>query len=432
MVKDELNQRSIEITDEQLDIMRRIRTGKFVNKQMAETNYHIPLDKSEFIHPMDNTLPPKRRFMPSKWERMKVNRILHAIEMGWIKLDQDTEEKKEEQVFDLWGDEFDEPLYKNLPPALILSKTKRPNNRESYNPEEKYLMTKEQEKEWREAHTEDREIEYIPKKFDALRKVEAYENMLRERFERCLDLYLAPRVKKRKVHMNPDDLLPDLPPPSSLKPFPSFANIYYRGHESRVRTLKVNHAGTHLVSGDEKGVLIMFDVKTSRILKKWTFEDSVYSIDWNQAGLLAVGEGNRLHIINPLIGSDESITNLDFSIEEAKSSYNTESGHVVDWKFTDRDSDEYLVEGMRISMSFKTDVSQVIFHKKGDFLATLTPKADNKDQVFIHSLKKGKSQRPFMKSKSDIQKVLFHHLKPIIFIATKQTVWVFNLQTQVN
>lgn len=411
--------------------MRRIRTGKFVNKAMSETHYEVPLDKSEFIHPMDNTIPPKRRFMPSKWERMKINKILHAIEMGWLKLDQEEELPQDDVIFDLWGDEFNEPLYQNLPPALILPKTKRPNNRESYNPEDKYLLTKEQEKEWKESHTEDREIEYIPRKFDVLRKIEVYENTLRERFERCLDLYLAPRIKKRKVHMNPDDLLPELPPPSSLKPFPSFANIYYKGHESRIRTIKVNLAGTHLVSGDEKGFVFMFDVRTSRIIKKWKFGDSVYGLDWSVGGFLAVGEGNRLHVINPLIASETAISEMDFSIEESKTSYNSEAGHIVKWDFHDRDSDDYLVDGKRISMTFATDISQVTFHKKGDFLATLTPRADNKDQVLIHSLKKGKSQRPFMKSKSDIQRILFHHLKPILFIATKQTVWVFNLQTQV-
>ena len=431
-IRDELNQKNIEITDEQLEIMKNISRGKFVNKQISETHYEITLDKSEFIHPMDNTIPPKRRFMPSKWERMRINRVLHAIEMGWIKLDKEEEEVKEEVMYDIWADDFNEPLYKNLPPPLILPKTRRPTNRESYNPDEKYLMTKEQEKEWRESHTEDREIEYIPRKFDALRKVEVYENTLRERFERCLDLYLAPRIKKRKVHMNPDDLLPELPPPSTLKPFPSFANIYYRGHESRVRCIKVNQEGTHLISGDEKGFLLMFDIKTSRILKKWKFEDSVYSIDWSVNGLIAVGEGSRLHIINPLIGTEEFLTNMDYFLDEASNNYAAETGHVVEWQFIEKTSDHYIVEGRRMLLALKTDVAQVVFHKKGDYLATVTPRADNKDQVYIHSLKKGKSQRPFMKAKGDIQKVLFHHLKPLIFIATKQTIWVFNLQTQVK
>lgn len=430
-MKDELNQKNIEITDEQLDLMRRIRTGQYVNKAMGETSYDIPLDKKDFIHPMDSTLPPKRRFMPSKWERMKVNKILHAINMGWIKLDEEPEEKNPDEIyFDLWGDDYNATLYKNMPPPLVLPKTKRPTTRESYNPEPKMLMTKEQEEEWKKSHAEDREIEFIPKKYDCLRKVEAYENLLRERFERCLDLYLAPRVKKRKVHMNPDDLLPDLPPPSSLKPFPSFANIYYRGHEARVRNIKVNSAGTHLVSGDEKGNVFMFDVRTSRILKKWKFEDTIYSLDWSAAGFIAIGEGPRLHMINPLIGTEQIITEMDFSIDEAKTGHNAEIDPVVKWVFYEKDSDDYLVQGLRFSMTFTNDISQVIFHRKGDFVATLTPRAANKDQVLIHSIRKGKSQRPFTKSKADIQRVLFHHLKPLLFIATKTTVWVFNLQTQ--
>lgn len=430
-VKDELNQKNITITDEQLDMIRRIRTGRYVNKKMEETAYEIPLDKSEFIHPMDNTLPPKRRFMPSKWERLKVNKILHAIQMGWIKLEE-SEEEQEDEMFDLWGDDFTQKLYKNLPPPLILPKTKRPTSKESYNPVEKDLMTKEQEQEWKESHPEDREIEFIPRKYDCLRKVEAYENMLKERFERCLDLYLAPRVKKRKVHMNPDDLLPELPPASSLKPFPSFANIYYRGHECRVRAIKVNLAGTHLLSGDEQGHLLMFDVKTSRILKRWKFEDRITSLDWSARGFVAVGEGNRLHILNPLIDKEEQIEELDFAIEEAKTAHSAETDLVINWNFVDKDSDEYLVEGRRFSVQFETDVSQIVFHKKGDYLATLTPRAANKDQVLIHSLRKGRSQRAFTKAKSDIQRILFHHTKPIMFIATKQTVWVFNLQTQVD
>lgn len=364
---------------------------------------------------------------------MKINKIMHAIEMGWIKIDEPEQiESIKDQIYDLWGEEFDVGLYKNLPPPLILPKTKRPTSRESYNPLPKYLLTAEQEKEWKESHPEDRDFEFLPKKFDNLRKVEAYENMLRERFERCLDLYLAPRVKKRKVHMNPDDLLPELPPPSSLKPFPSFANIYYRGHDSRVRSIRCNATGTHLVSGDEKGNMFMFDVSTSRILKKWKFDEGICSIDWGSSGFIAVGEGKSLHIINPRIGKDEVNHEMDFGVDEAKTSHKAEAEHVVNWEFHEKDSDKYLVEGLRISMNFATDVSQVIFHKNGDFVATLTPRAANKDQCLIHSLKKGKTQRPFLKAKADIQKVLFHNLKPIIFIATKQTIWVFNLQTQVS
>jgi ribosome biogenesis protein ERB1 len=369
--------------------------------------------------------------MPSKWERMKVNKILHAIEMGWMKVDEEEPEEPEENLYDIWGEDFKDNLFKNLPPPLILPKTKRPGNQESYNPDKKYLLSAEQENEWKTAHPEDRELEYVPKKYDCLRKVECYDNSLKERFDRCLDLYLAPRVKKRKVHMNPDDLIPELPPASSLKPFPSFANVYFKGHESRVRTIKCSPNGNYLISGDEAGHCLLFDVKTSRILKRWKFTDTVFSIDWGVNELIAIGEGPRLHLINPNFGTEAKLAEVDYIVDEAKTLHGMDNDLVLPWEFYDRNSSEYLDEGKRFTITFTNNISQVMFHKKGEFIATLTPKASNNNQVFIHSLKKGKSQRPFVKAKSDIQRILFHHLKPILFLATKQTVWVFNLQTQV-
>lgn len=148
------------------------------------------------------------------------------------------EPEYEEDLFDLWGEESkNQLLSKKLPPPLILPKLVKPNHDESYNPPSEYLPTPEEIKEWNESHPEDREKNYLPQKFDNLRRVPVYEKLIRERFERCLDLYLAPRVRKRKVHVDPDSLLPELPPPSSLRPFPSFPNIYYRGHKNRVRAI---------------------------------------------------------------------------------------------------------------------------------------------------------------------------------------------------
>lgn len=36
-------------------------------------------------------------------------------------------------------------------------------------------------------------------RFTSLRSIPAYENALKESFERCLDLYLCPRVRKKRV-----------------------------------------------------------------------------------------------------------------------------------------------------------------------------------------------------------------------------------------
>ena len=83
-------------------------------------------------------------------------------------------------------------------------------------------------------------------------------------------------------------------------------------------------------------------------------------------------------------------------------------------------------------VEFNSDVKNLTFHAKGDYFGTVCPNSSsNIDQVFIHSLSKGGSQRPFTKSKGKILKVEFHRKKPILFLMTQRNVYVYNLQQQV-
>jgi ribosome biogenesis protein ERB1 len=70
-----------------------------------------------------------------------------------------------------------------------------PGHEESYNPPPEYLFTEKEKKEWERATAEGhrRKLPFIPQKYSALRKVPAWPQFIQERFERCLDLYLAPR-----------------------------------------------------------------------------------------------------------------------------------------------------------------------------------------------------------------------------------------------
>lgn len=95
---------------------------------------------------------------------------------------------------------------------------------------------------------------------------------MKERFERCLDLYLAARTIKDRIHINPDQLLPELPDPKELKPFPNLQISTFIGHTSRIRTISVDKTGAFLLSGSEDGVLILWETMTNRIVNKWNFE----------------------------------------------------------------------------------------------------------------------------------------------------------------
>lgn len=123
---------------------------------------------------------------------------------------------------------------------------------------------------------------FIPKKIDCLRKVPLYENLVREHFERCLDLYMCPRMTKKRVDIqDPNILLPELPSPNDLKPFPMKVSIEFSFHKTCVRSISVSPCGRFLASGDEDHNLVVWDIKTSRILRKYKLEYKVIDcVEW--------------------------------------------------------------------------------------------------------------------------------------------------------
>jgi len=71
----------------------------------------------------------------------------------------------------------------------------------------------------------------------------------------------------------------------------------------------------------------------------------------------------------------------------------------------------------------------LFFHAKGDYFACLVSDVGYKS-IVIHQLSKFRSQVPFKKLKGGIQKISFHPLRPLFFIATQKHVRVFNLLQQ--
>lgn len=105
---------------------------------------------------------------------------------------------------------------------------------------------------------EDRPFNFIPSSFDKIRHIPLYDKLIQERFQRCLDLYLCPRVKKKKLNIDPEAMIPKLPDASTLRPFPTSLNISFIGHEHSISCLSISSEGTYLASGDESGLLIVW------------------------------------------------------------------------------------------------------------------------------------------------------------------------------
>lgn len=79
---------------------------------------------------------------------------------------------------------------------------------------------------------------------------------------------------------------------------------------------------------------------------------------------------------------------------------------------------EYWSNGIRIILNHFKTVNQVTWHGKGDYFATVMPDGQNRS-VLINQLSKRRSQLPFNKSKGIIQHVLFHPIKPYLFVAVR-------------
>lgn len=187
------------------------------------------------------------------------------------KREQEEKDEQENKVWDIWEDDSIVTWKpRRMPKQITAPKRDMPTHAESYNPSDEYIFDEKEKQEWLEEDEYDRKINYIPQKFEALRKVPLYQNLIKEHFERCLDLYMCPRLFKKKVNVtDPSKLIPELPSPSDLKPFPTQISIDYNFHTTCVRTIAVSPNGAWLASGDEDFNLVIWNVRTSKIVRKY-------------------------------------------------------------------------------------------------------------------------------------------------------------------
>ncbi|CAD6198334.1 unnamed protein product, partial [Caenorhabditis auriculariae] len=398
------------LTDEQIEKIENIASGKY--PLIGYNAYEPFLDifsSEKMIHPIDNRPEPKARFIPSKDEMRMVSRMVHAIKMGWAKGPK--QKKVERKVYDLWAseDSMEHQTKSQLSRMRVhmpAPKIALPNHVESYNPPEEYLFDEDEKKKWEESEKEDRAISFIPSKYEALRKVPQYDKFITERFERCLDLYLAPRQRKMKIRADPSMLLPDLPNPNDLKPFPTMLAFFMTGHKGQVRAISVE---------PEKKANFW---PTGRCLKVFKMDGPVTSVEFcprSDLTLLAVSyQGKQTALINTECGDRLLVSKTEKFLEEVPIG-EAEEGN-VNWRRAKN----------RIVLKMPNEVRQVTWHGRGDYFATVSSD-DIAQSVYVHQLSKAKSQCPFTKRKGHVQMVAFHPTQARLFVATKIHVREYDL-----
>ena len=492
-IYDALNDKEIELTDRQLEIIRRIQSGAFAHPEHDANpdmiDYFSGVDK-EISGLRSNQYEKKSRFQPSKWEALQVRKLLHRLERGNITMDfltgkvrdmNDVQHKDRQlkgKTFMLWnGDEEDERAMKRGPEYIPPPKQAPPGHAESYNPSDEYLPTEDELKEWAEKDPAERPHGlFIPKKFPNLRSVGAYEHSVRERFERCLDLYLCPRQLKRRLNIDPESLVPQLPKASDLRPFPTAQCIEYKVKDdptsAMVRCISVSPNGQYLASGYSNGFIRLWEVSTARCLKSWncntvidtigsskenkkdnefnenknlssssSSEKPITSLQWNpnkEHHCLLASIGNDVIVLATGTASleDAEVTDALLSTCSVSSSLkNPKAAKAIKWiPLSNVDSTQSIgVHGGKCGpicvLRANSEISNIRWHRKGDYFVSISPNAGSA-AVLIHQLSKANSQQPFSKSKGEVQCACFHPSKPFLFVANKQHVRIYHLVEQ--
>ncbi|KAL0335259.1 UNVERIFIED_CONTAM: Ribosome biogenesis protein BOP1 [Sesamum radiatum] len=373
-IYDEYNDEEVELTKEETKLIRRLLKGKAPH---ADFDPYAPYvdwfawDGAK--HPLSNAPEPKRRFIPSKWESKMVLRYVRAIRKGLIKFDD--KPKEEPRFYALWDDST--PAERQGLAYIPAPKPKLPGHEESYNPSQEYIPTQEEINSYQLMFEEDRP-KFIPKQHTSLRSVPAYEKAVQETFDRCLDLYLCPRVRKKRINIDPESLKPKLPSRKDLKPYPNTCYLEYKGHKGPVTTICTESTGQWIASGSKDGTVRIWEVETGRCLQVWDIGETIEEVAWNpltEFPILAIAAGQDVFILDTGCGSHEQQNKIE------------ELLHVEPQKATD-------------------------------------------DSVLIHQLSKRLTQRIPFKTKGIPVSTAFHPTRSIFFTATKKDVRVYDLLKQ--
>ena len=69
------------------------------------------------------------------------------------------------------------------------------------------------------------------------------------------------------MNVDPESLLPKLPNPRELQPFPTTQAVVYSGHLGKVTSLSLDPSGQWLVTGSDDKTVRFWELRTGRSVK---------------------------------------------------------------------------------------------------------------------------------------------------------------------
>ncbi|KAI5738947.1 hypothetical protein M8J77_013036 [Diaphorina citri] len=438
-VKDPQTGQNVVLSDADIQLIKNIRNNKYPDPEYNEYAPWVDWFSSEVMKmPLNRAPDHKRSFIPSKSEAALVSKFVYSLKMGRMKktswMRRHRKDLSKKKFYMLWPNDTDAEEMRRIHNHIPAPKRLLPGHAESYNPPGEYLFNEREIREWENLKGQvwNRKLHFIPQKYNSLREVPAYRNYMKERFTRCLDLYMCPRARVMKVKIEAEDLLPKLPDPRDLQPFPTTLSLEYLGHTNFVRCLGIEPQGQFLASGSDDMTVKVWEIATGRCVRTIPVGGVVRSVQWcpNTAlSLLAVAADRKLLVINPKVGDILVSTKTDDLMSDPPENVilPDKVKAVVAWETPEAELWEN--DGLRIVLNHFKEIKQLTWHGRGDYFASVMPDGANRS-VLIHQLSTRKSQIPFGKSKGLIQCVLFHPIRPLFFVATQMNIRIYDLVKQ--
>ena len=433
----------LQLSQEELQLLRKVQMNEIPSDgyDPYEPTVEWFTSKVEQM-PLSAAPEPKRRFVPSKHEAKRVMKIVRAIREGRIlpyRPPRPEEEDEGVQDYDIWANEEARPDHAMHMPA---PKLPPPGFDESYHPPAEFLPDRKEKEEWENADPVDRAKDFLPADHTALRKVPGYASFVKEKFERCLDLYLAPRVRRTKLNIDPESLLPKLPDPDELRPFPMRESERYVGHKGRIRSLAISPSGEYLATGGDDGTVRLWTISPARQVWSVDLEDDepVNAVRWRpskDASVLAIAAGDNIYLCSPsLEESDDPRSLAGQAILDAGWGYaassSSKSSTAIPWS---RPNSKLQQKGVAAEIRLGHTAKSISFHAAGNHFVTVCPGANvpASRAIAIHTMAKHQTQLPFkkrLKGGGTPQVAHFHPSKPVLYVANQRLIRAYDLSKQ--
>ncbi|KPA76952.1 hypothetical protein ABB37_07326 [Leptomonas pyrrhocoris] len=442
--------------------------------------YSEVMEDTVIFDPLNHPLarsggPSKKAFVPALHDMKVIAKMVRRLrkEEAERKLHpaKAVEEEKEEDQL-LWDDghvEMDTHTHFKYFNRVPKPKMPPPGTFESYRPPPEYLPSERAKQRRARLRAIDRKEHFLPQSFDALRHVPFYHHTIQDRYQRCLDLAFFPRAQRTRLVVDPDKLLPELPDPKDLRPYPEKLSFHYKGHTSTVRSVSVSPNGQYLATGCDDHLVRVYEVLTGRLMKRYDLGAPVQQVEFCPAkslNILVAAVEYSLVFIVPTFAA-HSLVN-DHTIRflrapgtsagkqeaaHALGAVETLGGHAVTQTALDADetvhettADLHDIEerekraefvdasakernaGIVVKIAMHAKVKKFCFHIKGDYLCALCPKDHVKyRQTIMLQLSKRKVFCPFRKFSEVVTDCRFHPREPLFFLATTNSVRCYNL-----